>query len=61
MKPYYHQMCDLWPDYECFKLLRAAFRGGNTHANRYYAGEIIHKVTSVDISSSYPSQQCMRQ
>lgn len=61
MRPYYHQMRDLWPDYECFKLLRAAFRGGNTHANRYYAGGIIHNVTSVDISSSYPSQQCMRQ
>ena len=26
------------PDYEIYKLLREAFRGGNTHASRFYAG-----------------------
>ena len=35
-------------------LLREAFRGGNTHANAIYSGEIIYKVQSFDISSSYP-------
>lgn len=57
---YDHQhIVNIYPDYEVFKLLRAEFRGGNTHANRYYAGEIIEGVIhSRDISSSYPSAQC---
>lgn len=52
----------LYPDYEVFRLLRANFRGGNTHANRYYAAEVIEGETihSYDISSSYPSVQCNR-
>lgn len=61
MQPYYHKMRDMYPSYECYKLLRAAFRGGNTHANRYYANEILHNVKSVDISSSYPTQECIQQ
>lgn len=36
-------------------LLREAFRGGNTHANAIYSGEIIKKVQSFDIASSYPA------
>lgn len=58
MQPYHHKLCDLWPDWDCFELLRMAFRGGNTHANRYYAGEILHDIESMDISSSYPAQEC---
>lgn len=46
------------PSWPVYVLLRQAFRGGNTHANRYYAGEILHNVHSVDISSSYPSAEC---
>ena len=45
------------PEYKVFKLLRMAFRGGNTHANRYYVGAILeneNKVNSYDRSSSYP-------
>lgn len=42
------------PDYEQFKALREAFRGGNTHANRYYAGDILENVHSADESSAYP-------
>lgn len=42
------------PNYEQFKALREAFRGGNTHANRYYAGDIIENVHSADESSAYP-------
>lgn len=46
-------------DYETYKKLRAAYRGGNTHANRYYAGYKLAQendlaVTSYDRSSSYP-------
>lgn len=40
-----------------YRLLRKAFRGGNTHANRYYVGKIVNDVYSYDISSSYPTQQ----
>lgn len=45
---------DLFPDYNCFCLLREAFRGGDTHANRYYSGKILENVGSCDRSSSYP-------
>lgn len=58
MYDYHGKIKATWPDYRCYQLLRAAFRGGNTHANRYYAGDILSNVSSVDISSSYPSQQC---
>ena len=46
------------PDYETYKALREAFRGGNTHANRYYSGDIIKNVHSADRSSSYPAVIC---
>ncbi len=42
------------PDYEVYKMIRRAFRGGNTHANRYYTGVIMDNVSSWDRSSSYP-------
>lgn len=42
-----------------YKLLREAFRGGDTHANRKYAGKIIEDVKSKDIESSYPAV-CMQ-
>ena len=42
------------PDYEVYRLLKSCFRGGNTHANRYYAGWIQENVTSYDRVSSYP-------
>ena len=45
------------PDYETYVMLREAFRGGNTHANRYYANRIIKDVSSADRSSSYPDVQ----
>ena len=40
-----------------YKLLRACFRGGNTHGNRYFVGHICDDVYSYDIASSYPTQQ----
>lgn len=42
------------PDYDVYIALRRAFRGGNTHANKYYAGTILDNVTSYDRASSYP-------
>lgn len=40
-----------------YMLLRRAFRGGNTHANRYHVATICDNVYSYDIASSYPTQQ----
>ena len=46
------------PDIELYRALRESFRGGNTHANRYYAGDIVRNVHSADRSSSYPAVMC---
>lgn len=55
MKQYNHkQLYAMLPDAELYLALREAFRGGNTHASRWYAGEILEDVTSFDRSSSYP-------
>ena len=62
MRPEHFQIVNAYPDYEVFKMLRKAFRGGNTHANRYYADEVITgPVSSADITSSYPFQQVCKQ
>ena len=62
MREEHTQIMNAYPDYDVFKLLRKAFRGGNTHANRYYADEVIReKVLSADITSSYPFQQVCKQ
>lgn len=49
---------DQLPNFGTYTLLREAFRGGNTHANRYYAGQILKGVKSADRSSSYPDTEC---
>lgn len=46
------------PNYDVYTALREAFRGGNTHANRYFTGDINDKVHSADRSSSYPAVMC---
>lgn len=46
------------PNLEVYTLCREAFRGGDTHANRYYAGRILKDVKSADRSSSYPDVVC---
>jgi hypothetical protein len=38
-----------------YLMLRRAFRGGNTHANRFYANKKLIDVYSYDIQSSYPT------
>lgn len=45
------------PDLHLYDMLLEAFRGGNTHANRYYTNEVLHNVKSWDRSSSYPDVQ----
>ena len=48
------------PDYHLYTLLKRAFRGGDTHANRYYSGLIMRNVKSYDRASSYPDVQVNR-
>lgn len=56
------KQCSYWhlqnvqPDIEVYKALREEFRGGDTHANRHFANQIIDgaQVKSMDRSSSYP-------
>lgn len=60
MKHFNHrQLVNMLPNAAVYTLLREAFRGGNTHANRYYAGDIISNVRSKDFSSMYPTQMVM--
>ena len=47
-------LLDTLPDYATYELLEECFRGGDTHANRFYAGQIINNVVSFDRASSYP-------
>lgn len=61
MKHYSRErLAEMQPDYEQYSLLKDCFRGGNTHANRYYAGKIVDsdlihaRILSSDRSSSYP-------
>ena len=48
------ELRNMLPDYDIYVLLKQAFRGGNTHANRYYVEEILENVSSYDSVSSYP-------
>ena len=46
------------PDYETYDMLNSAFRGGNTHANRFISGRRIEgNIKEFDRSSSYPDVQ----
>ena len=57
LKGRYFDITEMKPDERQYRLLRKAFRGGNTHANRAYVGRIIKNVYSYDIVSCYPTQQ----
>lgn len=57
LKPLYMDIKEILPDIEQYKLMRSAFRGGNTHCNRKYSRRILKKVYSYDMSSCYPAQQ----
>lgn len=48
------QLSEMIPTYEVYQILKDAFRGGNCHGSRYFAGDIIDDVKSYDRVSSYP-------
>lgn len=46
-------------DYDEYKRLQNIFSGGYTHANRFYAGEIVEGlIEHYDFASSYPTVMC---
>ena len=52
----YHKMIrKCMPTLDQYNQLTEAFRGGNTHANRFTAGQILENVASADFGSSYPA------
>lgn len=53
----YGAIREMLPDLQTYHLLREAFRGGNTHSNRYFSGCELEGVYSWDRSSSYPDVQ----
>lgn len=57
----YQEIRGMMPTFEVYQALREAFRGGNCHASRFMAGDIIHEVHSADRSSSYPAVLCNRE
>lgn len=56
LKPQMKKIKSILPGLEEYELLREAFRGGNTHANRYYVGKVLESVHSQDMASCYPAQ-----
>lgn len=50
-----YQMLDMALDSVLYKLMREAFRGGNTHANAIYSNQILTDIDSYDLISSYPA------
>ena len=55
----YLELHDMMPNAKVYKLLREAFRGGDTLSNRWNTDEIISDISSVDIVSSYPTSMLM--
>lgn len=51
----FKKLHEMLPQPEVYRILREAFRGGNTMANRYYTDEIVENVSSHDKVSSYPA------
>ena len=49
------ELHDMLPNVTVYKLLREAFRGGDTLSNRWNTDEIIENIKSIDIVSSYPT------
>lgn len=61
MQPIIHKVVKaILPSLEVIKLLEECFRGGDTHANRWFSGQIIKNAKSKDRSSSYPDVQLNR-
>lgn len=56
----YRLINNIYPDLDIYKMCREEFRGGDTHASRFYAGTLLKSVDgshleSFDYSSEYPS------
>ena len=58
MRPYMLSLSAMAPGFEVYRALKEAFRGGLTHANRYYTDVVLQNVKSADRSSSYPDVIC---
>lgn len=54
----HYYVSSMLPDKDTYVMLREAFRGGNTHASRFYSNMILDNVRSFDRSSSYPDVLC---
>lgn len=54
----YTYIQDQYPELELYNQLREGFRGGDVHANRFFAGQVVDKAHSADRSSSYPDIIC---
>lgn len=52
----HYDMLDRQLSPHLYKLCKSATRGGNTHTNALFAGEIIRGSDGYDISSSYPTE-----
>ena len=61
LKPLYLQIRDILPDQSQYRLLRKAFRGGNTHCAKEYSRKLLTNVYSYDMASCYPAQQLTKQ
>ena len=57
LKPLYKQIKDILPNLPVYKMLRDAFRGGNTHGYYMNVNRILDDVSSYDMASCYPAQQ----
>lgn len=56
----WNTMRRLIPPFDVYLHLRRGFRGGNTHANRHFTGQIVYDVHSVDMTSAYPATCLLR-
>lgn len=56
----YNQIVPILPDLNIINLLEDTFRGGDTHANRWFANQTVDNAKGVDRSSSFPDVQCNR-
>lgn len=56
----YRSIKNQLPDIELYTMLREEFRGGNTHANRYYVDVTLQNIVghSADRCSAYPEEIC---
>lgn len=44
---------------ELYKICKAAFRGGDTHANVNHVDQVLHDIQSHDLQSSYPAAEML--